>query len=185
MKNLSRKYSGTGIDMEEKYTKVVISGKTYLLAGNEQEEYLQNVAAYIDDKINDLKAQPGFGRQSLDFQNLLLHLNMADDYFKSKEENLALQDKVTELEKELYTLKRELTTARKRVEAWEKEEKEWQELWVSYDKKLDKLKKELNKLKGIEDDTDKTVTLKTKSNLKRKTTPKTSMPEKKKTSSDE
>ena len=51
------------IGMEEKnYTEVLINGNVYTLGGAEDPEYLQKVAAYINEKVAVLKAQPGFTR---------------------------------------------------------------------------------------------------------------------------
>ena len=53
--------------MERKnYTEVLINGNIYTLGGSEEQEYLQKVAAYINEKIGILKAQPGFTRQNKD-----------------------------------------------------------------------------------------------------------------------
>ena len=55
--------------MEKKnYAQVLIDGNVYTLGGSEEQEYLQKVAAYINDKIGILKAQPGFTRQNKDYQ---------------------------------------------------------------------------------------------------------------------
>ena len=54
--------------MEKNYTEVLIDGNIYTLGGSEEAEYLQKVAAYINQKIGILKAQPGFTRQNKDYQ---------------------------------------------------------------------------------------------------------------------
>ena len=51
---------------EKNYTQVLINGNVYTLGGAEDAEYLQKVAAYINEKIAVLKAQPGFTRQNKD-----------------------------------------------------------------------------------------------------------------------
>ena len=50
---------------EKNYTQVLINGNVYTLGGAEDAEYLQKVAAYINEKIAVLKAQPGFTRQNI------------------------------------------------------------------------------------------------------------------------
>ena len=60
------------IGMEEKnYTEVLINGNVYTLGGAEDPEYLQKVAAYINEKVAVLKAQPGFTRQNKDYQEVM------------------------------------------------------------------------------------------------------------------
>ena len=65
------------------YTDVIIAGKVYTLGGYESEEYLQKVAAYLNGKNSELRKMDGFLRQTPDYQNILLQLNVADDYFKA------------------------------------------------------------------------------------------------------
>ena len=66
-------------------TEVIIGGKVFTLSGYESEEYLQKVASYINNKVNEYNKIDGFRRQPLDTQSVLLQLNIADDYFKEKE----------------------------------------------------------------------------------------------------
>ncbi len=95
---------------------VIIGGKVYTLSGYEGEAYLQKVAAYINGKVAELSSQSGFAKQSTDMQNVLIQLNIADDYFKAKEENEKLSRKLREQDKELYSLKHELVSMKMRVE---------------------------------------------------------------------
>ena len=48
------------------------------------------MAAYINEKIAVLKAQPGFTRQNKDYQEVMIYLNLADDYFKTLQESMML-----------------------------------------------------------------------------------------------
>ena len=97
------------IGMEEKnYTEVLINGNVYTLGGAEDPEYLQKVAAYINEKVAVLKAQPGFTRQNKDYQEVMIYLNLADDYFKTLQEAMMLRAQKDEMEKEIYSLKHEL-----------------------------------------------------------------------------
>ena len=70
---------------------VLIGGKVLKLGGYESAEYLQRVAAYINSKINEFNELEGYKRQSLDYRNLLLQLNIADVYFKAKKQADKLQ----------------------------------------------------------------------------------------------
>ena len=67
-------------------TEVIIGGKVFTLSGNESEEYLQKVANYINNKIAEYAKVEGFKRQPIDVQNVLMELNIADDYFKAKDQ---------------------------------------------------------------------------------------------------
>ena len=65
-------------------TEVIIGGKVFTLSGYESEDYMQKIASYINGKITEYGKLDGFRRQPLDKQNILLQLNIADDYFKAK-----------------------------------------------------------------------------------------------------
>ncbi|MBQ9550510.1 MAG: cell division protein ZapA [Lachnospiraceae bacterium] len=91
-------------------TEVVINGKVFTLSGYESEEYLQRVAAYINSKISEYNKIESFSRQSIDVQNTLLQLNIADDYFKIKEKYLSLKEASEAKDKELYDAKHDLIT---------------------------------------------------------------------------
>ena len=65
-------------------TEVIIGGKVFTLSGYESEEYLQKVASYINNKISEYSKLDSFRRQPVDRQNVLLQLNIADDYFKAR-----------------------------------------------------------------------------------------------------
>lgn len=102
--------------MESKSTvDVIIGGKVYTLSGYEEEVYLQKIAAYINGRVQELRNQSGFAKQPADMQNVLIQLNIADDYFKVKEENEQLQRKLYEQDKELYSLKHELVSMKMRI----------------------------------------------------------------------
>ena len=91
-------------------TEVIIGGKVFTLSGYESEEYLQKVASYINNKIADYNKMDGFKRQPLDTQNVLLQLNIADDYFKAKNRAEELEEEIENKDKELYDLRQELVS---------------------------------------------------------------------------
>ena len=101
-------------------TEVIIGGKMYTIAGYESEEYLQKVASYVNNKINEYGKIEGFLRQPLDTQNVLLQLNMADDYFKAKRQVELLEEELKGKEKEVYDLKHELISTQMKLENAEK-----------------------------------------------------------------
>ena len=97
-------------------TEVIIGGKVYTLCGYESEEYLQRVASYINNKMNEYGKLDSFRRQSLDTQNVLMQLNITDDYFKAKKQISLLEEELQAKEKELYDLKHELISCQIRLE---------------------------------------------------------------------
>lgn len=101
-------------------TEVIIGGKVFTLSGYESEEYLQRVASYINNKMIEYGKVDSFRRQSVDTQNVLLQLNIADDYFKAKKQIDILEEDIAAKEKELYDLKHELIAAQIKLESTEK-----------------------------------------------------------------
>ena len=102
-------------------TQVIIAGKIYTLSGYESEEYLQRVAAYLNGKISEFKSMEGYSRLSPDLRNIMLDLNMADDYFKMKQKIEELERELLAKDKEVYDFKHELITAQIKLENAEKD----------------------------------------------------------------
>ncbi|MBD5494285.1 MAG: cell division protein ZapA [Lachnospiraceae bacterium] len=128
-------------------TEVIIGGKVFTLSGYESEEYLQKVALYINNKVAEYGKVESFRRQPLDTQNVLLQLNIADDYFKAKQQIALLEEDLQNKEKELYDLKHELITSQIKLENTEKNVKNLQAEANENAKKVVRLETELSELK--------------------------------------
>lgn len=136
--------------MEAKnYAEVLIDGKIYTLGGSEDERYLQRVASYINDKTAQLKKQPGFTKQSQDYQTVMVELNIADDYFKMLDESLEAKQQKEDMEKETYSLKHELVTTQMKLEAVLKELEELQKRPAKNEQEIKRLKEENQKLRAM------------------------------------
>lgn len=103
------------------YTEVLIGGKVYTLSGFEGEEYLQRVSTYLNHKITECTNSEGYRKQSADTRNVLLALNIADDYFKAKKQGDSLESDIEMKDKEMYDLKHELISVQIKLENAEKE----------------------------------------------------------------
>lgn len=124
-------------------TEVIIGGKVFTLSGYESEEYLQKVASYINNKMTEYGKVDSFKRQPLDTQNVLLQLNIADDYFKAKKQISLLEEEIKSKEKELYNLKHELIASQIKLENTEKNVKNLQSELNESSKKIIRLETEL------------------------------------------
>ena len=124
-------------------TEVIIGGKVFTLSGYESEEYLQKVASYINNKITEYNKNESFKRLTLDMQNVLLQLNIADDYFKAKKQINILEEEIQTKEKELYNLKHELIASQIKLENTEKNVKKLQAEANENAKKIIRLETEL------------------------------------------
>ena len=129
-------------------TEVIIGGKVFTLSGYESEEYLQKVASYINNKVNEYSKVDSFRRQHLDTQGVLLQLNIADDYFKAKKHISLLEEELQRKETELYDLKHELISSQIRLENMEKNSKELETQLSESAKQIVMLETELKEKKS-------------------------------------
>ena len=128
-------------------TEVIIGGKVFTLSGYESEEYLQKVASYINNKVTEYGKVDSFRRQPLDTQNVLLQLNIADDYFKAKQQIGLLEEELQNKEKEMYDLKHELIASQIKLENTEKNVKNLQTEINENARKMIRMEAELAELK--------------------------------------
>ena len=128
-------------------TEVIIGGKGFTLSGYESEEYLQKVASYINNKLSEYNKVESFRRQPQDTQNVLMQLNLADDYFKAKKLGDSLQSETENKDTAMYDLKHELIAAQIQLETANKQIEELKEEINKYQKNVVRLETELEDLK--------------------------------------
>lgn len=90
-------------------TEVLIGGKVYVLSGYESEEYIQKVASFLNKKIEEVSTNvEGYNHFSLENKSLLMQLNLADEYFKSKERVEQLEADIAEYKNSAAEMKHEM-----------------------------------------------------------------------------
>ena len=129
-------------------TEVIIGGKVLTVIGNEGAEYLQKVATYINNKLIEYNKMDSFKRQPVDTQNMLLQLNIADDYFKTKNQTELLEQDLKAKENELYDLKHELIATQLKLDNTNKSLKEAQDELNENAKQIVRLETELKEYKN-------------------------------------
>ena len=77
----------------------------------------------FNKKIDELGAEPEFGKLPVDMRHLLLNLNIADDYFKAVSRNEELQGIIDKKENDLYDIKHELVAAQMKLQSAGKKKK--------------------------------------------------------------
>ena len=102
-------------------TEVILGGKVFTLSGYESEEYLQKVAAYINNKLAEFNKDESYRRQSAEGRANLMYLNIADDYFKAKKLGDSLQSETENKDTAMYDLKHELISTQIKLEDAAKE----------------------------------------------------------------
>ena len=127
-------------------TEVLIGGKVFTLSGYESEDYLQRIASYINNKLNEYSHVEAFRRANLDRQNVLMQINIADDFFKAKNQILNMEEDMSAKEKELYDLKHELVNAQMKMENMEKNLRAAKEDAAEKDRKIIQLEAEIRNM---------------------------------------
>ena len=102
---------------------VVIGGKVYTICGYENEEYFQKIAAYINSKLNEFHSSDAMKTLNQDYRNILMQINIADDFFKAKKQIQVMEEELRAREKEIYDLKHELISNQIKLENAEKTNK--------------------------------------------------------------
>lgn len=131
---------------EKNSTQALIGGKVFTLSGYESEEYLQKIAIYINNKMVDLNKTDGYKRLSPDVQSTLLEINIADDFYKAKQQVSTLEGEMKKKDKELYDLKDEVISTKLKLEGIEKLNADMKEENHELQKQIVKLKTELEEL---------------------------------------
>lgn len=103
---------------------VVIDGKVYTLSGYEGEDYLQKVAAYINNKIAEYNKLEDYKHIPSNMKAALIQLNIADDYFKARSQVEKLERDLEQKDKEIYDLKHDLISNQIKTESAEASVKE-------------------------------------------------------------
>lgn len=106
---------------EKNVTKVMIDGKIITLGGYESEEYLQRVANYVNHKITEMESMTSFRRMSPDMRFCMMAINIADDYFKAKEQADAAEQEMENKDKESYSTKQDLIAAQMEIDRLKRE----------------------------------------------------------------
>ncbi len=99
---------------------VVVDGRVYKISGYESQEYLHQIAAYINDKMTQFQNMDSYRKQSSDQRQLMLCMNLADDYFKAKEQAERLTAELEKKERELYSVRHDLIETKLALENAEK-----------------------------------------------------------------
>jgi cell division protein ZapA len=100
--------------MERNEVEINVGGRNIRVAADENRDYIKALAAYINERTDELKNQAGFARQTRDMQSILLSLNLADDYFKAGQKIKDLEKQIEDQSRELYQLKHELVELKMR-----------------------------------------------------------------------
>lgn len=126
---------------------VIINGKNYNIAGYENVEYLHKIADYINKKQAELKAENGNNIINDSERNILMMINIADDYLKLREREKDMYYGYDDRQKEAADLKRELVNLRTSLDKLEKENKILKSENVELQKNQVRLETEISRIR--------------------------------------
>ena len=126
---------------------VIINGKQYTLSGYESSEYLQKIATHINDKYAQFKQNDGYTKLDAEMKNILLAINLSDEYYKAQQSAEELQRENEDLEKEIFNMKQDMIAMKTQIEDREKEIEELKQEKTEAEHKLIRLETELESIK--------------------------------------
>lgn len=122
---------------------VIINNKRYTLSGYESGDYLQKIASYINTKHTEFKIMESYNKLDVDMRNILMQINIADDYFKVVSQVKEMNDEADVKGNELFDLKHEVISTQTKLEALQREYEKLQNEYNEAQKTIIKLQTEL------------------------------------------
>lgn len=107
--------------MDKNTIEVVIGGKIIVVSGEEDAAYMNEAAAFVNDKLEELQKMKNYKKLSPEQRQILLGMNLADDYLREKKKTKLLESEIELKDRELYNLKHELINLQLELEKLQKE----------------------------------------------------------------
>ncbi len=135
--------------MNNKYhdVEVIINNKRYTISGYEGEDYLQKIASYINSKHSEFKNRDAYKFLDADLKNILIQINIADDYFKTRDRIRETEEDNDSKVKEIFDLKHEIISVQTKLDSSKKELEELRKELYETQKKVIRLETELSDAK--------------------------------------
>lgn len=100
---------------------VIINNKRYTLSGYESGDYLQKVASYINTKHTEFALMENYKKLDVDMRNILMQINIADDYFKAIDQIREMTEEADVNGNEMFDLKHEVIASHTKLDALQKD----------------------------------------------------------------
>lgn len=94
--------------MERNSTDVIIEDKVYTISTDQDAAYVRQLAEYINEKMELMHRQPEYSKQPNGIRQMLVLMNMADDYCRMKQQAEEAKKRYEQQETEFYNMKREM-----------------------------------------------------------------------------
>ncbi len=125
---------------------VIIHNKRYTLSGYESEEFLQKIASYINNKHTEFRNRDAYRFLDSDLKNILMQINIADDFFKAREKIIELEQENELKGNEIFDIKHELIMSQTKLDASLKEIEDLKKELYEAQKKIVRLETEVNEI---------------------------------------
>ncbi|MBC7960352.1 MAG: cell division protein ZapA [Vallitaleaceae bacterium] len=125
-------------------TTVLIGGNVYTLAGDESAEYIQRVALYINNKLDEIKRSDNAKKLNTKLLTVLLDINIADDYFKAKVKIEELEKIIRTKDTTIATLEQDIVSLQVKLEELDTEKSKFNTRIESLKVEIDAYKAELD-----------------------------------------
>ncbi|MHB8130299.1 MAG: cell division protein ZapA [Mobilitalea sp.] len=123
---------------------VIINNKRYTLSGYEGEEYLQKIASYINSKHVEFRNRDAYKFLDSELKNILMQINIADDYYKTRDKIKEVETENESKSNEIFNLKHEVISTQSRLDSAQREIEELKKELYESQKKIVRLETELN-----------------------------------------
>lgn len=100
-------------------TEVLIDGRKYTISGKEGDEYMQKIASYINRKLTGFREKESYRHMDMDLRNVLLALNIADDYYKEKNKSMAYKTEGEQKDQQILDMKHEIMSMQEKIKDYE------------------------------------------------------------------
>ena len=122
---------------------VMINGKSYTLCGYESNDYMQMVATYLNDKYEEVRTSKSYNKMDQEMKGVMMQLNIADDYLKTREKLLELEEELEKKNTSIFELKQENNSLQSQVYMLQEELEKRQQEHIKAQKEVVKVESKL------------------------------------------
>lgn len=102
--------------MDKTKIDVIIDEKVYSISSEQDAAYVRQLAAYVNEKLEQIRNQKDYSRQPYGIKQAMLLMNFADDYFRVKQQADEAKRLYSEQETNFYNMKREMVSMQLKLE---------------------------------------------------------------------
>lgn len=134
-----------GVNMPPKNdTTVLIGGNVYTLIGDESAEYIQRVALYINNKLEEIKKSENARKLNTKLVSVLLEINIADDFFKAKGKTEELEKLLKSKDETIEALEQDIISLQVKLDELDQEKSRFNQRIELLKDEIDNYKEELD-----------------------------------------